>query len=81
MSQPGKRRSLLRSLMELLRGFGRRKPPMPEEPYAYKFAPVRRGPKERSGAAVAEPEGDSYRAFPAGKQEACVTGRKALFDR
>jgi hypothetical protein len=68
MSQAGKRRSLLRSLMELLRRVRRRKPPMPEDPYAYKFAPVRRGPKGRSGAAVAEPEDDSYRAFPPRKQ-------------
>jgi len=64
VSQPGKRRSLLHSLMELLRRLRRPKPPMPEDPYAYKFAPVRRGPKDRSGAAVAEPEDDSYRAFP-----------------
>ena len=68
MSQSGKRRSLLRSLMELLRGLRRPKPPMPEDPYAHKFAPLRRGPKDRSGAAVAEPEDDSYRAFPPRRQ-------------
>ena len=68
MSQPGKRRSLLRSLVELLRRLRRPKPPMPEDPYEYTFAPVRRGPKNRSGAAVAEPEDDSYRAFPPRKQ-------------
>jgi hypothetical protein len=36
----------------------------PGDPYAYRMAPVRRGPKARSGAAVAEPEDDSYRAYP-----------------
>jgi hypothetical protein len=36
----------------------------PGDPYADKFAPVRRGPRGRSGAAVAEPEDDSYRSFP-----------------
>ncbi|HXM23048.1 MAG TPA: hypothetical protein VN948_17455 [Terriglobales bacterium] len=36
----------------------------PTDPYAYRLVPVRRGPKGRSGAAVAEPEDDSYRSFP-----------------
>jgi hypothetical protein len=36
----------------------------PGDPHAYRMAPVRRGPKGRSGAAVAEPEDDSYRSFP-----------------
>jgi len=30
--------------------------PEPEDPYAYKMAPVRRPPRGRSGAAVAELE-------------------------
>jgi hypothetical protein len=68
MSQPGKRRSLLPSLVELLRRLRRPKPPMPEDPHAYKFVPVRRRPKDRSGAAVVEPEDDPYRAFPPRKQ-------------
>jgi hypothetical protein len=43
---------------------GRKQPPLPDDPYSYRMAPVRRGPRGRSGAAVAEPEDDSYRAFP-----------------
>ncbi|HEY4905632.1 MAG TPA: hypothetical protein VIH89_19285 [Candidatus Sulfotelmatobacter sp.] len=38
--------------------------PPPADPYAYRMAPVRRGPKGRSGATVAEPEDDSYQAYP-----------------
>ena len=41
-----------------------KKPTQPGDPYAYVMAPVRRGPKGRSGAAVAEIEDDSYRSFP-----------------
>jgi len=38
---------------------------LPGDPYADRMAPLRRGPKGRSGAAaVAEPEEDSFRAFP-----------------
>ena len=40
----------------------RRRPqadPPPADPYADRLAPVRKGPKGRSGAAVAEPEEDS----------------------
>jgi hypothetical protein len=36
----------------------------PGDPYAYVMAPVKRGPRERSGAAVAEIEEDSYKSFP-----------------
>ena len=44
-----------RWLMTLMSG--RRPPSAYDDPYAYKMAPVRRGPKGRSGAvAVAEPE-------------------------
>ena len=39
-------------------------PAQPGDPYAYVPAPVRRGPKGRSGAAVAEIEDDSFRSFP-----------------
>lgn len=44
--------------------FGGKPNPPPGDPYAYSMAPLRRGPRGRSGAAVAEPEDDSYRAFP-----------------
>ena len=51
---PGK----LRHLMEWLRGRRKAEPAgPPEDPYAYRLAPVRPGPKGRSGAAaVAEPD-------------------------
>jgi hypothetical protein len=48
----------------LHRRFGRKPPQSPTDPYAYVTAPLMRGPKGRSGAAVAEIEDDSYRAFP-----------------
>ena len=48
----------------LRRLLGKKPPPAPEDPYAYRMAPLKRGPKGRSGAAVAELEDDSYRAFP-----------------
>ncbi|HEX9120317.1 MAG TPA: hypothetical protein VF840_07240 [Terriglobales bacterium] len=45
-----KLKRLLRELLNRLR----RKPEPPGYPYADKLAPVRRGPKGRSGAAVAD---------------------------
>lgn len=60
MDEPKKRRGPLEYLKYLFR---RRKQP-PGDPYADRLVPVRRGPKGRSGAAVAEPEDDSFRAFP-----------------
>ena len=60
-----KERSRARSMLNaLLRIFGKKPPLPPGDPYAYRTAPVRRGPSGRSGAAVAEIEEDSYRAFP-----------------
>ena len=42
-----------------------KKPAPPGDPYAYAMAPSRRrGPKGRSGAAVAEIEEDSHLSFP-----------------
>ena len=58
MSISGKGQRLLQSLRDLLKRLRRK---APGDPYAEKLAPVRRGP---SGAAVAEPEEDSYRFFP-----------------
>ncbi|HEY7099464.1 MAG TPA: hypothetical protein VH437_22255 [Terriglobales bacterium] len=46
------------SLKSLLRRLFGKKPIEPQDPYAYRLAPVRRGPKGRSGAAVAEPQED-----------------------
>lgn len=48
--------SRLQSLKNLLSGLFRRKPKDPQDPFVDRLVPVRRGPKGRSGAAVAEPE-------------------------
>ena len=59
------KKSLMKRLKDLARRMlGREPSPPPADPYAYSMAPVRRGPKGRSGAAVAEIEDDSYRSFP-----------------
>ena len=63
MNKPRTHRSLLQVLKDLLRRLRRNRQP-PADPYADRLVPVRRGPKGRSGAAVAEPEEDSYRSFP-----------------
>ena len=41
------------------RRFGKKPPSFPPDPYAYVMAPVKRGPRGRSGAAVADPEDES----------------------
>lgn len=48
-----KKDSRLKQMLERLKRMFRKKPE-PEDPYAYRTAPVRRPPKGRSGAAVAE---------------------------
>jgi hypothetical protein len=60
-----RRRSLRERIQEFVRQrFGKEPSPPSGDPYAYVTAPLRRGPKGRSGAAVAEIEDDSYRSFP-----------------
>jgi hypothetical protein len=59
-----KRSPLGTRIWDRVRRLLRKKSPPPGDPYAYSMAPVRRGPKGRTGAAVAEPEDDSYRAYP-----------------
>ena len=60
--KPSRIRTFLNSL---IRRFRKMQPPQfPGDPAAYRMAPVHRGPKGRSGAAVAEPEDDSFREFP-----------------
>jgi len=55
--------SLLHRLLNRLRQLFQRKPE-PEDPYAYRTAPLRRPPRDRSGAAVAElGEEDENRSF------------------
>ena len=46
-------RSRLQRFVDRLKRLFRRKPE-PEDPYAYRTAPLRRPPSSRSGAAVAE---------------------------
>ena len=65
MSEGGEKRSRFRIALDFLKRLLGRKTAPPGDPYAYAMAPLRRGPKGRSGAAVAEIEEDSYRSFPA----------------
>jgi len=60
------KKSLMKRFQDLARRMLGRGPSPPPggDPYAYRMAPVRRGPKGRSGAAVAESEDDSHRSFP-----------------
>jgi hypothetical protein len=58
------KRSGLKIAVDFIKRLLRKRPAQPGDPYAYVPAPVRRGPKGRSGAAVAEIEDDSFRSFP-----------------
>ena len=64
MPDAGEKGSRLRIALDFLKRLLGKKPAPPGDPYAYVMAPVRRGPKGRSGAAVAEMEEDSYQSFP-----------------
>ncbi len=64
MTDVGEKPSRFRAALDFLKRLLGKKPTPPADPYAYTMAPVRRGPKGRSGAAVAEIEEDSYQAFP-----------------
>jgi hypothetical protein len=64
MQDGGKTRSRLQVIIDLVKRLFGKKPAAPGDPYAYVTAPVRRGPKGRSGAAVAEIEDDSFQSFP-----------------
>ena len=64
MPDAGENRSRFRIALDILRRLFGKKPAPPGDPYAYSMAPLRRGPKGRSGAAVAELEDDSYQSFP-----------------
>jgi hypothetical protein len=64
MSNSDEKRSPFKVVVDFLKRLLGREPAAPGDPYAYVMAPVRRGPKGRSGAAVAEIEDDSFRSFP-----------------
>ena len=64
MRDSGEKRSRFLVVLDFLKRLLGRKPAAPGDPYAYVMAPLRRGPKGRSGAAVAEIEEDSFRSFP-----------------
>jgi hypothetical protein len=64
MKESGEKRSRFRAALDFFKRLLGKKPTPPGDPYAYSMAPVRRGPKGRSGAAVAEIEEDSYQSFP-----------------
>ena len=63
MAKPKDRLSFWQLLKALLARI-RRKPEAPGDPHADILTPVRRGPKGRSGTAVAEPEEESDSFFP-----------------
>jgi hypothetical protein len=57
-------RTIMHALRDQLRRILRKKQfPSEGDPYAYVGAPLRHGPKGRSGAAAAEIEDDSFRSF------------------
>jgi len=64
MKDARERRSPFRTIVGFLKRLLGRNPAAPGDPYAYVTAPIRRGPRGRSGAAVAEIEDDSFRSFP-----------------
>jgi hypothetical protein len=64
MQNASEKPSRFRVMLDFVRRLLGLKPPAPGDPYAYVMAPVGRGPKGRSGAAVAEIEDDSFRSFP-----------------
>ena len=63
MAEDFERPPRFKAALEFLKRLLRMRPAQPGDPYAYVMAPVRRGPKGRSGAAVAEIEDDSFRIF------------------
>jgi hypothetical protein len=72
MPDNAKKPSLVKTLTDSIRRILRRESP-PGDPHAYVTAPLRHGPKGRSGAAVAEIpiaeiEDDSFRMFPPRRQ-------------
>jgi len=63
MAKDFERPSRFKAALEFLKRLLGMRPAQPGDPYAYVMAPVRRGPKGRSGAAVAEIEDGTFRTF------------------
>jgi hypothetical protein len=68
MRDSRKNRSRFKIVLDALKRLLGKKPAQPEDPYAYAMAPLRRGPKGRSGAAVAEIEDDQFNRYPPRKK-------------
>jgi hypothetical protein len=68
MDDAGEKRSRFRLVLDFLKRLLGRKPEQPGDPHAYVTSPVKRGPRGRSGAAVAEIENDSFENFPPRRQ-------------
>jgi len=64
MNDAGEKQSRLKVMVDFLKRLLGRKPAAPGDPCGYVMVPVRRGPKGRSGAAVAEVEDESHNSFP-----------------
>ena len=64
MERAGEKRSRLGLVLDFIKRLLGGKPAQPGDPSSYVMAPVKRGPKGRSGAAVAEIEDDSFETFP-----------------
>jgi hypothetical protein len=67
MGRPRTRRSFIQTLKDMLNRLLRRDPQPPADPPEV-LVPVRRGPRGRSGAAVAEIEEDFDGFFPPRRQ-------------
>jgi len=68
MAKSRENRSRFKIVLDVLKRLLGKKPAQPEDPYAYAMAPLRRGPKGRSGAAVAEIEDDQVNRYPPRRQ-------------
>ncbi len=64
MSDVEEKRSRFKIVLDFLKRLLGKKPAPPAIPTPMPWLPLRRGPKGRSGAAVAEIEEDSYKSFP-----------------
>jgi hypothetical protein len=68
MRDARQKRSRFKVVLDFLKRLLGKKPAQPEDPYAYAMAPLRRGPKGRSGAAVAEIEDEQFNSYPPRKK-------------